>query len=52
MLKHYGKRVQTQYQPMSLSGADPSLSGESVPVSVPCGGVVLFVLDVSDYKRY
>ena len=52
VLKHYGKRVETQYQPMSLSGADPSLSGESVPVPVPCGGVVLFVLDVSDYERY
>ncbi len=52
VLKHYGRRVETQYQPVTLSGADPSLNGETVPVPVSCGGVVLFVLDVTHFERY
>ena len=54
LLKHYGKRTETKYE------ADCSVTGSSVtmpfmppvPVSVDCGGIVIFVTDVSRYERY
>lgn len=45
ILKRFGKRVETEYQPVPMAG-------ETVPVSVCKGGVVLFVLDVDRNEQY
>ena len=52
ILKHYGQRREMHYEPAAVVGTDPSFSGTSVPVSVQCGGAVVFVLDVDRYERY
>lgn len=52
VLKAYGRRVETEYQPMTLSGGSPAFAGDTIPVPVSKGGVVLFVLDVDQYARY
>ena len=52
ILNHYAPRREMHYEPAAVVGTDPSFSGTSVPVSVQCGGAVVFVLDVDRYERY
>ncbi len=53
LLKRYGERMETHYQPAGMSGAGTvSMAGATIPVPVRCGGVVLFVLDVERNERY
>lgn len=54
LLKHYGKRTEMEYQPTTstVGMSVPPLSMNPVPVPVSCGGIVLFVLDVTKYDRY
>lgn len=56
ILKHYGKRIEIQYQANTAfaNGAIPSAALTNIPaIKVPymCGGVVLFVLDVEQSLR-
>lgn len=54
LLKRYGKRTELEYQvPASTMGMGISpLTATSVQVPVRCGGVVLFVLDVDQYRHF
>ncbi len=52
ILRRFGKRVETEYQPVPMTGGTPVFTGETVPVSVCKGGVVLFVLDVAQNEQY
>ena len=54
LLKRYGKRTEMEYQvATSTMGMTVSpLTATSVPVPVMCGGIVLFVLDVSQYEHF
>ena len=54
VLKQYGKRTEMEYQPAAATvGMNVSpIPVPPVPIPVSCGGIVLFVLDVSDYSRY
>lgn len=51
ILKRYGQRTVTQYEPV-LTGSGISPEATSIPVSTRLGGVVLFVLDVDQFERY
>lgn len=54
LLKRYGERTETYYQPLQplILGHTSQSPGAAVPVPVRCGGVVLFVLDVERHERY
>ena len=54
VLKQYGKRTEMEYQPASSTAGMvlPPLGMTAVSIPVHCGGVVLFVLDVSQYEKY
>ena len=54
LLKHYGHRTETEYMPAPTAGGVgiPQLTPVPVPLSVPCGGIVLFVLDVDQFQRF
>lgn len=51
LLKKYGERMEMRYQPASM-GEGISMYPTSVQVPTPCGGVVLFVLDVERNERF
>lgn len=51
ILKGYGQRTETLFKPMMNEDFLPTLA-PTVPVSVRIGGVVLFVLDVSQFERF
>lgn len=54
LLKAYGKRTEMEYQPATttVGMAVSPIPVPPVPIPVSCGGIVLFVLDVSQYGRY
>lgn len=52
ILKRYGERTETFYQPAASEGILPPLDITAVPVPVRCGGVVLFVLDIDRHEKY
>ena len=54
LLKSYGRRTEMEYtvSTSTMGMAVSPLSVTSVPVPVQCGGVVLFVLDVTQYERF
>lgn len=54
LLKRYGKRRETHYRPdgSAMGAAVPIPLIQPVPVSVDCGGIVIFVTDISRYERY
>lgn len=49
--KRAGVRVETVYQNHMIQGAQADLT-PVVPMSVPCGGVVVFVLDMERMERF
>ena len=54
LLKHYGKRTEMGYQ-AATSTVGMAVSTMPVPpvaIPVSCGGIVMFVLDVTDYQRF
>lgn len=50
LLKHYGKRTEMRYMPNPVTTLAAPLS--MATASVPCGGIVMFVLDVAQYEKY
>ncbi len=54
ILKHFGSRTEIQYQPATstVGMAIPPISMTTVPVSVHCGGIVLFVMDIDLFAKY
>lgn len=54
LLKYYGKRLEKQYKPSTANMGMPvsPLAMPSVPVTVDCGGIVIFVLDVEQMEKY
>lgn len=54
LLKQYGKRTEIEYQPATstVGMTVPPIAATPVPIPVSCGGIVLFVLDVDQFKHY
>lgn len=51
ILDRFGKRTEMHY-PTSTMGAPPiPLSVATPPVPINCGGAIIFVLDIDQYKR-
>ena len=54
LLKRFGQRTEMEYHPATttMGMAVPPVAMTSVPVPIHCGGIVYFVLDVSQYGRF
>ena len=54
LLKQYGKRTEMGYQPATttVGMAVSPMPVPPVPIPMSCGGIVLFVLDVTQYGRF
>ncbi len=52
ILKQFGKRTETIYQPTSFGSGFSAMSAPATPVPIQCGGVVLFVVDVEQHARF
>ena len=54
LLKRYGKRTEMEFKPAATTiGMTVSpIAATPVPVPVSCGGIVLFVLDITQMERF
>lgn len=52
LLKQHGERTETRYEPSVMGANVSALSISSMPIPVHCGGVILFVLDITRAERY
>lgn len=53
ILKHYGERTKMKYNTVITgAGARYAVPISTVGVPIHCGGIVIFVLDVTQYEKF
>lgn len=53
IMKKHGEHIENRYEAFQTAGACPPIAAMSaVPISVHCGGVILFILNVEQFKKY
>lgn len=53
IMKQHGEHIENRYESFQTTGTcNPISSISAVPVPVHCGGVILFILNVEQFKKY